>query len=234
VVNGDIKKVDQARLACRQYGTFASFLDGDTKQDVIDVISRFNEDKSALYQHTSGGDPDDGAYFSDSCTPFREHFGNNDESLYYDQGRPAGKIDCSQQPLSLGRSGNARGRVNDTKDGNGRGAVCELAMLTPTLTSTPTATPSASPTATLTATPTSTPTNTPTNSPTNSPTSTPTPTSGIGGPIETPTPTETPLVVASPTPPPTPQVPVAGIGPGVLGISIITIGSLLVLLGLAL
>lgn len=198
IINNDIKHKEQAELACQQYGSGASFLDGDTRQDVLDVIARFNQDKSALYQNTSGGDAEDGAYITDTCSALKEHYGDNQSDLYYDEGK-SGKLDCSEKKLSLSRNGH--GKINDTEDGKGRGGVCELAAATPT--STPTNTP--------TSIPTNTPTQTPTNTPTNTPTHTPTPTSGFGGfrPTATPTrrptvtptrrPTTIPTVTASPT-----------------------------------
>ena len=80
-------------------------------------------------------------------------------------------------------------------------------------------------------------TNTPTPTPTNTPTATPTPTPG---PTSTPTPTPTPgqqIVyvnpTATPTPQPTPKTPVSG-GPTVLGASVIGVGMLILILGLAL
>ena len=120
VVNSDIKTKPQAQLACQQYGTFASFLNGDTRQDVLDVISRFNQDKSALYQNTSGGDQDDGAYFADTCDDFTDHFEDDDDSLYEE----GGSLNCSQPRLSFSRR---TGKINDTGEDEGRGGVCELA-----------------------------------------------------------------------------------------------------------
>ncbi len=76
---------------------------------------------------------------------------------------------------------------------------------------------------------TATPTPTPTPGPTATPTPTPTPT--VQPPPPPPPPP--PVGVATPTPIPTPKVPVAGTGPSVLGASAISLGFLLVLLGLA-
>ncbi|MDO8451906.1 MAG: hypothetical protein Q7S76_03490 [bacterium] len=98
------------------------------------------------------------------------------------------------------------------------------------------ATPTPTPTAAVSQTP--TPTNTPSPTPTNTPIPTATP-SPI--PTNTPVATATPaptsqaalLPQATPTTAQTPQVPVAGSGPSVLGISVIAGGLLLILLGLA-
>ncbi len=103
--------------------------------------------------------------------------------------------------------------------------ACTLTFSITQVTNTPTPTGTVTPTATETPTPTGTLTPTPTGTGTPTPTSvretgTPTPTPGI---FDTPT----------PTPPPTPQVPVAGIGPSVLGASVIAGGIFLLLLGLA-
>lgn len=103
--------------------------------------------------------------------------------------------------------------------------------------------PTPTPTGQATPTPTSTVAPTPTNTP--APTATPTPTQPPG-PTAVPTPTETPIPTATPTqqliygptptptPIPTPRVPVAGIGPSVLGAAAIAGGFLLLLLGLVL
>lgn len=128
----------QAQSACQPYGSLASFLDGEIRQNVLDVISRFNLDKSQLNLGT-GGNMNDGAYFADFCSQFIGQYGNSDISLYWGDPEGSGHLDCSQQPLSFGRSNENQGRVNDTRDGNGRGAVCELPLptLVPTVTPTP-------------------------------------------------------------------------------------------------
>lgn len=107
---------------------------------------------------------------------------------------------------------------------------------TPSTSTTQTPTPSQSPTVTPTQTLTPSQSPTVTQTPTATPSVSITPTQPPGG---SPTPTQpgttqSPLAQVSPTPLPTPKVPVAGIGPNILGISIITLGGLLVLIGLAL
>ncbi|MBI4065146.1 hypothetical protein HY409_02155 [Candidatus Gottesmanbacteria bacterium] len=128
----------------------------------------------------------------------------------------------------------------------------------PTATPTPSATPTATPTATSTPGPTATPTPTPQpgapscNSTCSTDNDCPNNLLCSGGRCRnascvdrsnctcvttqiTVEPTEAaPLVQATPSPLPTPKVPVAGIGPNVLGASVITIGGLLILLGLVL
>jgi len=103
----------------------------------------------------------------------------------------------------------------------------------PTPTNTPGPTPTKTPTPTITPTETPGPTPTPTNTPTPGPSTTPT-----EGPTATPTdtwePTATPGMNPSPTPLPTPRIPVAGIGPGILGAATIAGGILLLLLGMVL
>lgn len=93
----------------------------------------------------------------------------------------------------------------------------------------PTKTPTPTTTTTPTQTPTSTPTGTPTGTPTETPTQTPT---GTPGPTNTVTPTPTTQMVYAPPAPSTPNIPVAGTGPSVLGVSVIAIGFLSLLLGL--
>lgn len=114
--------------------------------------------------------------------------------------------------------------------------ACRLtfAMATPTPTTTgtpaPTPTPTPTPTSEVTPTPTNTPTPTPTE--TSGPTATPTPTQYTEQPTPTPTQQLTYGPTPTPTPIPTPRVPVAGIGPSVLGAAAIAGGFLLLLLGL--
>ncbi len=127
ITDSSITTRSAADTACQQYGTLASFLDGETKQDVLDVISRFGQDKVDIYQGRTGADPDDGAYFADFCNAFTAHFGNGDLSLYWGNTEPAGTLNCSASRLSFGLSHN--GLINDTAEGNGLGAVCELAPL---------------------------------------------------------------------------------------------------------
>ncbi len=201
IVNNSITTISQAATACQPYGSLASLINGETRQDVLDIISRFNQDKGTLYSGVSGGDPDDGAYLADSCNQITSHFPRPDTALYAENGN----INCSVSALSMSRSS---GKINDTREPNGRGAVCELAAL-PTPTPTPTARP------------------TPTPPPSQQAAATPTPGGLLAlAPTATPTP--------SPTAAPTPKVPVAGAGPSVLGISTIIGGAILLLLGLAL
>ncbi len=207
VASNSITTISQAQSACVPYGTLASFLNGETKQDVLDVITRFGQDKADIYNGVSGGDPDDGAYFADSCSQFTTHFTMPDTTLYWGNTEGSGSLNCSAPLLSFGRSHN--GLINDTADGNGRGAVCELVALT---------SPSPSPATnqctvsfTISASPTPTPTAGPTPTPTSNPAPTPTPTptpSSTPGATPSPTPTPTRVTLASPTPTPLAQVPV--------------------------
>ena len=131
-----------------------------------------------------------------------------------------------------------------------------LSSPTPTHTGTPTPTATATPSLTPTLTPTNTPT--PTITPTSSPGPSPTPISQCNaicasdsecpsnltcsdGACRNSSCTDEvdcsctpPVTQGTPPAQSTPKVPVSGIGPGAVGISVITIGSLLVLLGLAL
>ncbi len=191
IFNKQISTLNLAASSCVPYGTHARLLDGETRQDVLDLIARFNQDRNELIKSVGKGSG--GPYIADNCKAFLEHFGKNQKDLSYDNKKDGG-LNCSENLLILSGSEDAKGKIDDTADNNGRGTVCELAAPTPT--NTPTITPTNTPTTT----PTNTPTMTPTNTPTLTPTRTPTPTSGVGGFRPTPTPTRKISPTLSPTP----------------------------------
>jgi len=226
LIDTAITSYDKAATACGEYGGLASLLDGETEQDVLQLITQFSTERTQILTSMESvscplGHDRCGPYLADSCTALLERYPNNNATLYYGTEEHPGYINCSSPRMALNLLQEAgAGKINDTADPGGLGAVCELAGVP-----SPSPSPSVSPSPSLSISPSPSPSVSP--SPSLSISPSPSPSISVSpSPSPSPSPSTKTTEMYSPAPS---ELPMAGVFEVTAGT--LSVGIILLLLG---